>query len=139
MTEDEPHKHEPRKPNPNATQHGRYHALSALPQGVRNGALDAAVPHDGGMAETSAPLTPTERVDRALVLLVYFIELDGDVHIPLFEKFEAELQALRQAEDTKTRARQLLAAYSRSGGLNAICSRNLSLSSSDGPLPYLGL
>jgi hypothetical protein len=32
-----------------------------------------------------------ERIERALVLLAYFIELDGDVHLPMYEKFEAEL------------------------------------------------
>ena len=35
-----------------------------------------------------------ERIERALVLLAYFIELDGDVHVPMFEKFEAELKEL---------------------------------------------
>jgi len=78
-----------------------------------------------------------ERVERALVLLAYFIELDGDVHVSLFEKFEAELGELRQAQGAKDRARRLLAHYSREGGLNAIDSKCLSLSSSGGPLPYL--
>ena len=36
------------------------------------------------------PLT-VERLERALVLLAYFIELDGDVHLSMYEKFEAEL------------------------------------------------
>lgn len=80
-----------------------------------------------------------ERIERALVLLAYFIELDGDVHVPMYEKFEAELEELKKKEDTKDRARRLLLAYSRFGGRKAIASRNLSLSSSDGPLPYLGL
>lgn len=74
-----------------------------------------------------------ERVERALVLLAYFIELDGDVHLAMYEKFETELHSLRQKESTKERARRLLLDYSRSGGLNMIRSRNLSLSSSDGP------
>lgn len=80
-----------------------------------------------------------ERTERALVLLAYFIELDGDIHLPLFEKFEGELQELKRKEGAKDRARRLLLAYSREGGVNAINSRNLSLSSSGGPLPYLGL
>jgi len=33
------------------------------------------------------PLT-VERLERALVLLAYFIELDGDVHLSMYEKFE---------------------------------------------------
>jgi len=80
-----------------------------------------------------------ERVERALVVLAYFIQLDGDVHVPLFERLEAELHELKRRETAKDRARRLLAAYSRDGGLNAIPSKNLSLSSSEGPLPYLGL
>ena len=80
-----------------------------------------------------------ERVERALVLLALFIELDGDVHIPMYERFEAELQRLQHTEDTKDRAHRLLQSYSRSGGAKAIADKNLSLSSSGGPLPYFGL
>lgn len=80
-----------------------------------------------------------ERIERAMVLLAYFIEVDGDVHLSLYEKFEAELAELKRRESTKERARRLLASYSGSGGANAIDSKNLSLSSSDGPRPYLGL
>lgn len=79
------------------------------------------------------------RIERALVLLAYFIELDGDVHVPMYEKFEAELAALKVTADVKVRASQRLARYMRSGEGRAILSKNLSLSSSDGPLPYLGL
>jgi hypothetical protein len=32
-----------------------------------------------------------ERLERALVLLAYFNERDGDFYVPFFEKFEAEL------------------------------------------------
>lgn len=90
---------------------------------------------------TSSPpnLDLTPRLERALVLLAYFIELDGDVHVPMYEKFEAELAALRATADVRSRANQRLASYKRSGGGNAIVSRNLSFNSSDGPLPYLGL
>jgi hypothetical protein len=28
------------------------------------------------------------RIERALLLLAYFMELDGDVHVPLYEKLE---------------------------------------------------
>jgi len=80
-----------------------------------------------------------ERIERALVLLAYFIELDGDVHVPMYEKFEAELEELKKKEDTKVRARRLLLTYKRPGGRKAIASKNLSFNSSEGPLPYLGL
>jgi hypothetical protein len=50
-------------------------------------------------------LSLIERIERALVLLAYFIELDDDVHIPMYEKFEAELKELRKKENTKDRAR----------------------------------
>lgn len=62
----------------------------------------------------------TDRIQRALLLLAYFIELDGDVHLAMYEQFEKELYALRQRETTKDRARQLLASYSQSGDLKAI-------------------
>lgn len=91
-----------------------------------------------GSARSRAP-SLCERIERALVLLAYCIELDGDVHIPLYERLENELQDLQRKEGTKERARQRLMAYSRSGTSNAICSRNLRLSSSEGPRPYLGL
>ena len=83
--------------------------------------------------------SPQLRTQRALVLLAYFIELDGEVHVPLFERFEAELEELKRVEGAKDRARRLLAAYSRDGGVKAIDDMNRSLSSSGGPLPYLGL
>ena len=74
-----------------------------------------------------------------MVLLAYLLEIDGDVHIGLFERLEAELRELQRRGSTRERARQLLQAYSTAGTLNAIRSKNLSLSSSDGPRPYLGL
>jgi hypothetical protein len=36
-----------------------------------------------------------ERIERTLVVFAYFIELDGDVQVPMYEKFEAELAELR--------------------------------------------
>lgn len=55
-----------------------------------------------------------ERIERALVLLAYFIALDGDVHVPMYEKFEAELEELKKREDTKARARRRLIDYAKS-------------------------
>lgn len=56
-------------------------------------------------------LSIPERIERALVLLAYFIELDGDVHLPMYEKFEAELEAHKQALAVHERARSRLATY----------------------------
>jgi hypothetical protein len=74
-----------------------------------------------------------------LLLLAYLIERDGDDFLPLYEKIEKHLVDLQRREGTKDRARRLLHSYSRSGQGNEIRSKNLSLSSSVGPLPYLGL
>lgn len=72
-------------------------------------------------AEQTAQPSMIERIERALVLLAWFIELDGDVHVPMYEKFEAELEQLKHKEDTKSRARRLLMSYANSGALKAIC------------------
>jgi hypothetical protein len=66
-------------------------------------------------------LSLIERIERALVVLAYLVERDGDVYVPLYEKFEAELQELKAREDTKSRARRRLEAYSEAGALKAIC------------------
>ena len=65
-----------------------------------------------------------ERIERALLLLAYFIELDGDVHVPMYEKFEMELAELKATADVKTRARQRLEAYKRSGDQPTISSED---------------
>jgi len=94
-------------------------------------------PPTSGQKLSQPPLI--ERMQRAMLLLAYFIELDGDVHIAMYEKFEPELAELQRRKSARGRARRLLLSYSRSGDLKAISSKNLSLSSSGGPLPYLGL
>jgi hypothetical protein len=71
-------------------------------------------------ADENKQLPMIERMERALVVLAYFIELDGDVHVPMYEKFEAELRELKRKEDTKARARRLLLSYSEAGALKAI-------------------
>ncbi len=90
-------------------------------------------------SQEQTPLTRIERTERALLLLAYFIEQDGDAYVPLFETFEAELVEFKRSENAKDRARRLLASYNRDGGLKAIDSRNRSFNSNGGPLPYLGL
>jgi hypothetical protein len=75
-----------------------------------------------------------ERMERALVLLAYFIELDGDVHVPMYEKFEAELEELKKKEDAKDRARRLLLSYKRSGEGKAIAPKRMNLLDPGGSL-----
>ena len=65
-------------------------------------------------------LIKIERIERALLLLAYFIELDGDVHLPMYDKFETELAELKRDEDTRSRAHQRLAAYKDAGTLRLI-------------------
>jgi len=68
-------------------------------------------------------LSIIERIERALVLLAYFIELDGDVRLPMYEKFEAELEEHKQALATRQRARRRLAAYTEVGAAGPIRER----------------
>jgi hypothetical protein len=49
-----------------------------------------------------------ERLERGLALLAYCIELDGPVVVPLFERLERELEAMRRQQDTVARAKRLL-------------------------------
>ncbi|MBR0857822.1 hypothetical protein JQ570_25685 [Bradyrhizobium liaoningense] len=70
-------------------------------------------------SETASHLSMIERIERALVLLAYFIEQDGDFWVPMYKKLEAELQELKNREDTKARARRRLMAYSAAGALKA--------------------
>jgi hypothetical protein len=52
------------------------------------------------MPKSKLPMT--EHIERALVLLAYFIELHGDVHLPMTARFEAELEELkRQASEVQ--------------------------------------
>jgi hypothetical protein len=98
------------------------------------------MPLAGRMTTTETHNPPLiERVERALVLVAYLIEVDGDAYVATYARLEAELEVLRGREDTKDRARRLLASYSRSGGRKAIVDKNLSFNSNGGPLPYLGL
>jgi hypothetical protein len=55
------------------------------------------------------PLT-IERLERAMVLLAYMIELDGPVHMPAYECLEQELHKMRHRETVRDRARQRLEA-----------------------------
>jgi hypothetical protein len=50
-------------------------------------------------------LSMVERMERALLMLAHFIELDGDVHVLMYEKFEAELKELKARQDPSSRRR----------------------------------
>jgi hypothetical protein len=60
------------------------------------------------------------RIERALVLLAYNVELNGDVVLPLYEKLEREYEAMKSRYDTRERARRLLASYVDSQDLRVI-------------------
>lgn len=54
-----------------------------------------------------------ERVERALVVIAYLLELYGDDYIPLYERFEQELNQLRRKNAVRQRARKRLQAFVR--------------------------
>ena len=84
---------------------------------VRRGLTSETAQSAAAMAKLVDQLPVTiERLERALVLLAYFIELDGDVHLPMYEKFEAELAELKTKEAIKYRARKRLESYLNEGG-----------------------
>lgn len=60
---------------------------------------------------TSEPIT-VERLERALAVAAYVVVLDGPVMVPIFERLERELAAMRRQEDTVARAKRLLETYS---------------------------
>ena len=49
-----------------------------------------------------------ERLEWALAVCAYLVELDGPKVVPLFERLERELAAMRQTENAMGRARRLL-------------------------------
>jgi hypothetical protein len=49
-----------------------------------------------------------ERLERAMALLAFLIERDGDVHLPMFERLEKELNEMRHKAATRERARAWL-------------------------------
>ncbi|SHN69196.1 hypothetical protein [Bradyrhizobium erythrophlei] len=52
-----------------------------------------------------------ERLERALAVSAYLVELDGPKMVPIFERIERELSALRSQQDATERARRLLESY----------------------------
>src|SRR5262245_10643560 len=86
------------------------------PSSRQTGARIRTAQHITMSTQSSEHPSLIERIERAMVLLAYFIELDGEVHVPMFEKFEAELKDLKETEDVKARARRLLLLHGLSGG-----------------------
>jgi hypothetical protein len=70
----------------------------------------------------SEPVT-IERLERALALCAYLVTRDGPVMVPLFERLERELAAMRQTQDTVSRAARLLETWARR--CSASCSTRL--------------
>lgn len=58
---------------------------------------------------SSEPVT-IERIEDCLALAAYFVVVDGPVMIPIFERLERELEALKRTEATIQRARQIVEA-----------------------------
>jgi hypothetical protein len=52
-----------------------------------------------------------ERLERGLAICAYCVVRDGPVVVPLFERLERELAAMRQTHDTVERAKRLLESY----------------------------
>lgn len=53
------------------------------------------------------PVT-VERLEECLLLAAYFIELDGHVMVPIYERLERELEIAKRTEATLDRAQKLL-------------------------------
>jgi hypothetical protein len=65
------------------------------------------------------PIT-IERLERALAVAAYIVTLDGPKAVPIFERLERELAAMRADQDAVGRAKKLLESYSTAGGVKAI-------------------
>jgi hypothetical protein len=60
-----------------------------------------------------------ERLERALAVAAYIVTRDGPKAVPIFERLERELAAMRADQDAIGRAKKLLESYGAPGGLNA--------------------
>jgi hypothetical protein len=49
-----------------------------------------------------------ERLERGLAVCAYLVALDGPVMVPMFERLERELAAMRSQHDATERAKRLL-------------------------------
>ena len=78
------------------------------------------------MASRPAPvqqLPMIERVERALLVIAYLVERDGDIHLPMYEQFETELAELRSKADVRQRARKRLESFLGPGSTSDLIER----------------
>ena len=61
-----------------------------------------------------------ELLERGLATLAQLVMIHGEILVPLFEKLERELEAMRRMRDTVARARKLAESYKVAGGLKAM-------------------
>jgi hypothetical protein len=69
-------------------------------------------PNKARAAREHEPVT-IERLERAVALCAYLVVLDGPVVVPLFERLERDLAAMRAEQNAVCRAKQLLESYRR--------------------------
>jgi hypothetical protein len=58
-----------------------------------------------------------ERLERGLAICAYCVVRDGPVVVPLFERLERELAAMRQTQDIMERAKRVQAYQSVTGNV----------------------
>ena len=57
----------------------------------------------------------TNRVERAMLIVAYLIQIEGDMHLPLYGELEKALSDLRSNEDLRERALGRLNAFVSQG------------------------
>lgn len=61
-----------------------------------------------------------DELEADIVYMAYVVENFGDIYAPILDRLLAELDALRRQESPRDRARRILNAYTREGGVKAI-------------------
>jgi|GEM_PF-6772988 len=74
----------------------------------------AAMPRE--RTEVKPKEITVERVERALAYCAYLITIYGSKVVPIFERLERELAALKQEQSTMERANKFLEAYREQRG-----------------------
>jgi hypothetical protein len=72
------------------------------------------------MTITLAETVTLDRLERGLAVAAYLVALDGPVMVPIFEKLERELEAMRASQDAVGRAMRMIESYRTVGGVKAI-------------------
>jgi hypothetical protein len=60
-----------------------------------------------------------DRLERAVAIAACLVVLDGPIMVPMFERLERELAAMRQTQDTVERVKRLLESYRGSAARRA--------------------